>query len=144
MGYWIAAALLVVFGFLTGFSIGAPFLLLGLVMILVGPVRQRARIFWPVIVAVPAFTLGYVLVAPLTCTVGGGVGDPGTTSGPVTTSIPSTTTCTSVLGGPYAGSGIYNPPLEPALRIGLAAAGGAATVTFVLVSLARSRRASGR
>ena len=139
MGYWITAALLVVFGFLTGFSIGAPFLLEGLVMVLVGPVRRRARIFWPAMVVVPAFTLGYVLVAPLTCTSGAGA----STGAAAGAGDLSTTTCTSLLGGPYAGTGIYNPPLEPALRVGLAAAGGAAAVTFVLVSLARTRRASG-
>ena len=139
MGYWITAALLVVFGFLTGYSIGAPFLLLGLVMVVVGPVRRRARIFWPAMVVVPAFTLGYVLVAPLTCTASAGV-SAGATAG---AGDLSTTTCTSLLGGPYAGTGVYNPPLEPALRVGVAVAGGAAIVTFVLISLGRSRKTSG-
>ncbi len=139
MGYWIAAALLVVFGFLTGFSIGAPFLLLGLVMVVVGPVRRRARIFWPAMVVVPAFTLGYVLVAPLTCTASAGASS-GAAAG---AGDLSTTTCTSLLGGPYAGTGVYNPPLEPALRVGVAVAGGAAIVTFVLISLGRSRKTSG-
>ena len=32
MTYWVVAAALTVFGFITGFSIGQPFLLLGLVL----------------------------------------------------------------------------------------------------------------
>ena len=36
MGYWIAALLLVAFGFVTGFSIGPPFLLAGLAMLVLG------------------------------------------------------------------------------------------------------------
>lgn len=160
MGYWIAAALLIVFGVVTGFSIGAPFLLLGLVMLIVGPVRQRARLFWPAIAAVPAFVLGFLLVAPGYCTAGGSVGNVGTfgpgasiafgdpahsgdpTNIPGTTGVPDTVTCTSLLGGPYAGPELYHPPLEPALRAGLAAAAGAAALAFALLSLARRRRTS--
>lgn len=40
MSYWLVALLLTAFGFVTGFSIGAPFLLVGLAML----------IFWPPLV----------------------------------------------------------------------------------------------
>ena len=46
--YWIAAVTLVVLGFLGAFSIGGPFLMLGVAMLALGPFRHRPRIFWPV------------------------------------------------------------------------------------------------
>ena len=69
MGYWIAALLLVAFGFITGFSIGPPFLLVGLAMLVLGPLRRRPRLYWPPLVGVLAFILG---VVPLVTASGAG------------------------------------------------------------------------
>ena len=128
--YWLLTALLVVFGFITGFSIGAPFFLLGLVMIVVGPFRRHALVFWPPIAAVVAFSIGYVLFVPLTCTATAAVGQE------------SHVVCSSILGGPYAGTGLYNPPLQPALLTGIGIGIGAAilALAFLIVRDARSAR----
>jgi len=119
--YWLIAAVLIVFGFITGFSIGPPFLLFGLAMLVAAPVRRWPRIFWPILSVVPAFTLGFALSAPLTCTA---VGTPGQAN---------QVSCMSILGGPYVGTGIYNPPLDPAIRIGALAAVIAAVATYLVV-----------
>jgi hypothetical protein len=68
MGYWIAALLLVAFGFITGFSIGPPFLLVGLAMLVLGPLRRWPRLYWPPLVGLLAFIVGVVLVVPMHCT----------------------------------------------------------------------------
>lgn len=63
--------------------------------------------FWPPLLAVIAYNVGYWAVAPLYCTATEAAG--GT----------STTTCSSLIGIGYSGSGIYNPSLDPANRAGL-------------------------
>lgn len=102
--YWTLTTLLIVFGFITGFSIGAPFFILGLVLAVLGPVRHYRRVFWPAVSAVVAATVGYVLFAPLSCTASGVVGGA------------LTTVCSSILGGPSTGGDGFNPSLEPGLR----------------------------
>ena len=131
MGYWISALLLVAFGFVTGFSIGPPFLLVGLAMLVLGPLRRWPRLFWPSLVGVVAFTLGVILVVPLYCTATAGVGGV------------SHTVCSSILGPTWSGSGVYNPPPEAfalALRAGLAAGVVAAIVTLTWLTLRRRER----
>lgn len=107
--YWLVALALAGFGFLAGFSIGQPFLFLGLAMIAVGPWRRRPRVFWPVIAGVVAFNVAYLAFAPLVCTATATVG--GDTS----------TTCTNLLGIPYEGGAAYNPSLVPARLAALTA-----------------------
>lgn len=68
VSHWVLVAVLVIFGFLTGFSIGMPFLLLGIVLAVLAPCRHRRSVFWPPVLAVPALVAGYLLVAPLGCT----------------------------------------------------------------------------
>ena len=136
MSYWIAALLLVAFGFVTGFSIGPPFLLVGLALLVLGPVRRWPRLFWPPLVGVLAFILGVVLFVPLSCTATADAGQI------------SKTVCTSILGPTWSGSGLYNPPPEAfalALRVGLGAGVVAAIVTFVWLTVRRQRpRGAGR
>lgn len=136
MTYWILSVVLVVFGFLTGFSIGAPFLLIGLTLLVLGPVRRRRRIFVPVLMAVAGFCVGYALVTPLTCTAREAVGGAGAAGGAADVS------CTSILGGPYRGTGAYDPPREPALLAGLSTAAGAGIVAWLALTVPRARRAS--
>ncbi len=66
--YWALAVFLMGFGLVGIFSIGLPFLSLGIALAVLSPVRHRPASFWPVIAAVLAFFVGYVLVAPLGCT----------------------------------------------------------------------------
>jgi hypothetical protein len=98
------------FGTLTGFSIGLPFLLVGLVLAVMGPLRRRTVVFWPVVIAVAAFIAGFTVVAPISCS----TSSTGATSGEVA----SSTTCTNLVGIDYSRSGSYHPSLVPALVSG--------------------------
>ena len=107
MGYWVGSLCLIAFGVVAMFSIGRPFLLVGLAMLILGPLRRRPVLYWPPLLAVIAYNVGYWAVAPLYCTATEAAG--GT----------STTTCSSLIGIGYSGSGIYNPSLDPANQAGL-------------------------
>ncbi len=130
--YWTGAALLVAFGFLAIFSIGAPFLFTGVAMLAVGRWRDRPDVLWPTLVAVWAFVIGYVLVAPLGCT---GTATAAFDSGAV---VQERTTCSNVLRIDYSGSGDYQPPHLPAVAVGLAAAGIAGVVVHRVAGRSRS------
>ena len=117
MGYWVASIGLIAFGVVAMFSIGRPFLLVGLAMLILGPLRRRPVLFWPPLAAVIAYNVGYWAVAPLYCTATEAAG--GT----------STTACSSLIGIGYSGSGIYNPSLDPANQAGLVLA----AIAFVVV-----------
>jgi hypothetical protein len=126
--YWVLALVITVFGFLTGFSIGAPFLLLGLALLVLGPFRRRPRVFWPSLVAVTAFVLTVALLIPLSCEAtseaGGG----------------SSTVCRSIAGPTWSGTGLYNPPREAyqmPVRAGAAVAIGAALATLAWLTIRR-------
>jgi hypothetical protein len=128
MSYWLAAVVLMAFGFVTGFSIGAPFLLVGLAMLVLGPFRGRPRLFWPALLAVIAFVVAVILVIPLSCEATSALGND------------SYTVCRSIAGPTWAGPGLYNPPAEAfslAVLAGLAAGGVAGVVTFTWFALRR-------
>jgi len=133
MAYWAVAVLLVGFGYLGLLSIGAPFLLTGIAMMVVSPWRIRPEVLWPTLVGVWSFVLGYVLIAPLGCTstaISATVGSPPAVSH---------TTCTNILGIDYSDTGIYNPSLVPALLAGVAAgAAGALATRFLIVRRQRT------
>lgn len=67
--YWGLVVFLVGFGFITGFSIGIPFLLVGVTLAVLSPFRSRPRVFWPSLSLVVGFLVGYVLVAPFSCSI---------------------------------------------------------------------------
>lgn len=117
MGYWVASLGLIAFGLLGMLSIGRPFLLVGLAMLILGPLRSRPVLFWPPLMAVIAYNVGYLAVAPLYCTATATVGGA------------STTICSNLIGIDYSGSGTYNPSLEPANQAGLVLA----AIVFVVV-----------
>lgn len=109
---------LIVFGYLALFSIGFPFLLTGVLMLGWIAFRRRAEVMVPVLLWPWAFTLGYVLVAPLGCTqvatpqvLGGGIEGP--------------TRCNGLFFS-YVGDASYSPPIWPALLVGVVLATGAA------------------
>ena len=125
--YWGVAVVLVGFGYLALFGIGAPFLLTGIAMMVVSPWRSRHEVLWPTLVGVWVFVLGYLLIAPLGCT---STATAVTAGSPVSTSH---TTCTNILGIDYSGTGTYEPTLLPALVFGAAAgAAGALATRFLL------------
>jgi hypothetical protein len=132
MTYWIATVALIVFGFVTGFSIGQPFLLVGLVMLGLGPVRNRPLVFWPPLLGVVAFNAVYLAIAPFSCTAGSVLDSGGAAA--------TNTVCTSLLGLRYGGESIVNPSLLPAIVVGLVAGGLVGLLTFAVL---RRRRGTG-
>ena len=112
--YAALAVALILLGFAGLFSVGAPFLLTGTVMLVCFRWRRRREILWPAIAGVWGFTLGYVLLAPVGCSTRGT--SEGLTMGFVSTT--ATTTCNGVFFD-YSGGASYNPPLFPALLVGL-------------------------
>ena len=127
MAYWALSLVLVIFGWLTGFSIGRPFLLVGLTMLLLGAFRHRPLVFWPPMLAVIAYDITYWAIAPLGCTA------------TVTTAGVGRTVCSNLLGLPYEGEGIYNPSLRPAVVAGLVVASIVFVVTVATLLWLRRR-----
>ena len=123
MNYWVTSIGLIIFGAVAMASIGRPFLLVGLAMLVLSPLRGRLVLFWPPLVAVIAYNVGYWAVAPLYCTATEAAG--GT----------SLTTCSSLIGISYSGSGTYNPSLDPANQAGLLLAATAFLVALVVMLL---------
>jgi hypothetical protein len=122
--YWLCACALTLFGFLAALSIGAPFLLVGLTMIVVWPLRKRPQIMWPVLAGVTAFSAVFLLAAPIEC------------SRSITSSAAGEeeeADCPSIAGIHYSGTGDYEPSFLPAVLAGLGAAGVAAASTRALV-----------
>jgi hypothetical protein len=106
------------------FSIGAPFLLTGLAMLVCFPWRRRPDVLWPALAGIWGLTLGYILVVPLSCT---------STNVP-TAGVPfrMATTCNGLLFD-YSGGPSYNAPLLPALLVGLATAVASGLLVRMLV-----------
>ena len=124
MTYWILTLTVLIAGFLTGFSIGIFILPIGVALLLLGPVRHRKRIFWPIMLGVVGFQIGYLLFVPLTCT--------------VTATIPggvNEMTCTSILGPGYRAQGTAPPPTDVALLVGGLVGAGAAVVTLAALTV---------
>jgi hypothetical protein len=122
--YWAIVVALILFGWLAIFSIGAPFLLLGITLAVLFPWRTRRGALATGMAVILGLVVGYVIVAPLSCTgtatavsVLGGAQSEGST------------TCNNLLGITYQGSGIYNPSLLPALLGGIALAAIAGVTT---------------
>jgi hypothetical protein len=110
--YTVFAVGLILFGVGGLFSIGMPFLLTGLVMLLLLPWRHRREVLWPSLASVWGLTLGYVLVAPLGCT------NQVAHTGALLRLGRLATTCSGLFLH-YSGGHSYNPPLLPALLVGL-------------------------
>jgi len=102
--YQLLVWVLVVFGFITGFSIGIPLLLLGLLLAGLSPFRANPKVFWPTILAYVGFIGAFILASPVSCSQT--VSD--------LNSI-ARTTCTSLVGINYSGAGNYDPSHLPAL-----------------------------
>jgi hypothetical protein len=125
------ALVLVVFGFLTGFSIGAPFFILGIGLLILHPFRSRRRMYWSLLVGLVAFLAGTALVMPMRCTASGVVGGS------------SETVCTSLIGMTWSASGVYNPPPEArnlAIGVGLVGGAVAAITTWTVLTFRQKGR----
>jgi hypothetical protein len=116
---------LTAFGVLAAFSIGLPFLVVGIAMLALGPFRGRPRLFLPGLFGVIAFVVGASLVVPWAC------------EGTATAGDGSFTVCRSLVGLTWSGPGLYDPPAEAswlAVVVGLAAGLVVALLTFVRIA----------
>lgn len=130
MAYWITSLALIGFGILGVASIGQPFFLVGLAMVLLGAFRERPLIFWPPLLAVIAYNLAFLAVAPFYCTASSTVGST------------STTVCSSLIGLRHTGESIYNPSFMPAVWVGLTFAGLTAIAVLAFLLWKRRTRSS--
>jgi hypothetical protein len=134
--YWVGAIALILFGWIAIFSVGAPFLLLGLMLAVLFPWRGRRGVVATGAAVVLGFVVGYVLVAPLSCS--------GTSIATVGGSLSrGTVSCSNVLGIDYEGTGNYHPSLLPALLAGIALASVAGATTAWLSRRHRPHRGVG-
>jgi hypothetical protein len=124
--YWVVAVALTAFGFLALLSIGAPFLLLGVALMLMYPFRRRPKLFWPVVAGVLTFSIVFLLAAPFECEREGVSSTEGVEQ--------EHGTCSSFIGIDYEGVGDWDPSFIPALVGGLAAGGIAAGATWLVVA----------
>lgn len=93
--------------------------------------RRAPLIFWPALIGVLSFILGFMLVTPLGCT----------TSARLMANdalqrdqaAEGHTECTNLIGIDYSGSGNYNPSQWPALLAAFAAAGAGAVATRLIL-----------
>lgn len=104
VAYYASAAIVTAFGFLGLLSIGFPLLVLGVLLLALGPVRRRRDVLWPPVLGVVAFTGWFVAFAPFACEI-----DPG-----------ATTRCESILGLRVPGGMLVG--LAGALAAGIGAA----------------------
>ncbi len=131
--YVTAGVVLVGLGVLAIFTIGLPVLVAGLILLVDGFTnahRRWPRVFWPIVVGIAVLFVGYVLVAPLSCTSEAVARESGHAVG--------ATSCTNLVGIDYSGGPGYNPPLWPALLAGVA--GGAIAGAVTRLSLADGGR----
>jgi hypothetical protein len=119
--YWLVCAALLGFGYLAGFSIGLPFFYLGVALLILSPLRRWNGVFWPLLLAVIAFEVGYNAVAPFYCSATQAIG--GLT----------TTVCTSLIGIRYEGGASFDPPRTMALGAGVTSAILTAFATWLVV-----------
>jgi hypothetical protein len=111
IAYWTVTVVLIAFGTLGLLSIGFPFLLLGIALAIVAQRRHETGLVAGVVAAAVGFSVGYILIAPLTCSTSASSADP-----------VEQTVCSNVLGIDYSGRGSYDPSLLPALLAGLVVA----------------------
>ncbi len=122
--YWAIAVGLILVGMLAIFSIGAPLLLLGVMLAVLSPWRTRRGVLATGMAVILGLVMGYVLVAPLSCT-----GTESAVSVLGEAQAEGTTTCSNLLGISYEGTGTYDPSLLPALLAGIALAAVAGVTT---------------
>ena len=135
-GYLALALTLIVVGFIAAFSIGRPFFVVGVTLMLLGPVRHRPMLFWPWLVGVVTWQLVGLLVGPFYCsttmTVGSGTSSDGS---------PSETVCRNLVGTLWTGTGGQDPARDAANQAAVLSAAVAIVAAGVtLAALAMKHR----
>jgi hypothetical protein len=131
--YRLIALLLLGFGVLAMFSIGLPFFILGLAMLILWPLRERRPLFASLFVGVLVFVIVGVLVAPLGCTATATL-NAGDAPREHSTVVEGRTSCDNLLGITYEGTAEYDAPLWPAVATGFAMGTLAALITYLFLS----------
>jgi hypothetical protein len=129
MGYWTVAVVLIAYGIAGAMTIGRPFFLIGLAMLVLGPVRHRPRVFWPPLLGLVAYNIAFWTITPFYCSATSVVGGP------------STTTCSSLIGIPWPAdsSGVADPGAAFVITNLVGVVVGIAVFAAVLFRLSRSR-----
>ncbi|MBI4260906.1 MAG: hypothetical protein HY658_10110 [Actinobacteria bacterium] len=127
--YWVIVVALLAVGLVSILSIGVVFLVAGLAMAAAGPMGWRPAVLRPIPAAAAAFLVGYWLLAPLQCH---GLVHPATGL--------RFTSCFSLVGIEYSGTGTYDPSHLPAVLGGV----GLAALVAAGVAWGVRRRASGK
>ena len=70
IAYWTLVVLLIGFGALAILTIGLPFLLLGLMLAIVSQRRHETGVVVAGVGAIVGFMVGYILIAPTSCSTG--------------------------------------------------------------------------
>jgi hypothetical protein len=126
--YWSLVVVLIGFGVLGILTIGLPFLLLGLMLAIVSQRRHETGIVAAGVGAIVGFMVGYILVAPTSCT----------TSANSVDGIEHRA-CTNILGFGYSGTDADNLGVILGLLAGLVVA-----VLFALGARWLARRIASR
>jgi hypothetical protein len=133
MGYWIASLGLIAFGIVGAMSIGLPFLLIGLAMLVLSPIRHRPLAFWPIFLGFVSFNLASLLIEPFYCSATSVVGGESTQ-----------TTCSSLTGIPWpadaAGAGASATAFAVALGISVFIGVMVFVVSLALLYIEREKR----
>ena len=127
MGYWITSLILVAFGLAGAMTIGRPFFLVGIVMLVLGRVRHRPRVFWPPLLGLVAYNVTFWTITPFYCSATSAVGGD------------SSTTCSSLIGIPWPAdaSGVADPGAVFMITNGVGVVVGFAVFVAVLVRLSQ-------
>jgi hypothetical protein len=121
--YWVLLVVLAYVLTLATFGLAFPLLLLTAVLAAVSPHARKPALFWPPVVGVVMFIVGFVVTAPISCSstaVSPGDGVP-------------YTTCTNLVGIDYSGRGLYNPSLVPTLLVAVVAGLAAALLARLVI-----------
>ena len=65
--YWMLAFVSIAFGVVAIFSIGLPFVVLGLLLVILGPFRTKRLVFWPALAGAILAIVGWMGTTPLSC-----------------------------------------------------------------------------
>ena len=123
--YWLIILALVVFGFVTIFSVGVYFWFVAIALLVLSPLRSRPRLFRSGIAMFLGFLVGYVLIAPWGCS-------QSSTFDPTGETVMSPVVCTSPIGIEYSGTEPFVPSRTPALLVAGVFAVIASAVTWVM------------
>jgi hypothetical protein len=136
--YWLIVLALVALGLLTIFSFGLYFWFIAVALTVLSPFRSRPRVFRSGVTLFVGFLIGYVLIAPWSCSQSF---TSDLTTGEETV---SPVICTSPSGIEYSGLEPFDPSRTPALIAGSVSGLVASAVTWIMTPSRNDREAGGQ